>query len=189
MKLSRNSWHFWLYNRIYNNVLPNPYVKQTVFCKSLCAYFWSIVFAILISLIFFIPSLPVIFFSKHTAKRKGLCNSDVSLVGTAISCIIVYCLFVLYSLFAIWMKPTTFELISGIIGYVCIVIYLSAIAKTFIEDQIEVLKTKKRIQKIANFFKNGKKSEIAPKPKKTSLLISYLKAKKQKACPIIEWTD
>lgn len=174
MELSKNLWHAKLYNITYNTTLP----------QNLCPYFWKVI----LGLIIFIP-LAVIFTplkilwlikSIATNQSPNKISNDGFLGETLLIAIVLdIALFCGFNMVYMWFgnifddKVSVFE-IFGILGYMLIIFG----AIIVIEEKI-----KKRRKK------NRKLKYSLPKKKYPNILKEFVKAKYNRYCPQIEWTN
>lgn len=162
MKLALDSWHRKLYNMTYDIRVP----------RSLCGYFWVIVLAVVLFIPLTVLSIPnrLLGFFREKDEDNDVQGDEVLLASsTAIFGLIVYAglaeiVCMIWLLFDASLPPI---IVFGGFGWL---IVLSII--------IIWLKTK---------WANRYRKPRPMKEKKPSLIGSYLKAKKEKICPIIEW--
>jgi hypothetical protein len=160
MKLSKSSWHYKL-NNWYTYGVP----------RNLCGYFWRTVWytiTVPITLILFIPywllcSVDVV----DTDKEK---ITEVYPQALIIDMIV----FVMFCMIRMWfnlsMEAKGFSAIALIFGILGWVIAFGILISSMVSSYQKKHKTKQ-------------------KEKRPNILIEYIKAKKNKYCPIIEWEE
>lgn len=158
MKLSKKSWHYRL-NMWYTWSVP----------KNLCSYFWRTVWYLLIlpiTLILFIPRGILWLFSK---KRSwdGFIEEYLLVLTTNTALGLLFCMIIMFWHWAPSERdPWGVIFTLGCVGWV--ILTLAGIVWV-----VEILQERSRSK--------GREE------KKPSLLREYLRAKKNKYCPKIEW--
>ena len=166
MKLSKLSWHYWIYTLYADNNL-NP--------KNFCDYFWTVVLTLIVTVIGFPVTicwiLAKIFKNNHgfyLPKRKD----------------IFFVIFIYFSFFMLGSvcigKPH--------IGWLSFVFFYISIAFCILVVFIGYL-----IEKLRDYIQEKKHmgtfTHPYPKKKRIKIIKEYIKSVKEKNCPIIEWSD
>ena len=183
MEIKKNSWSTWLIKL--NFKIAN--YETSKLPKTLCSYFWTLVCAILI-IPFNIPGL-IIGLTKEQIKDPG--DTDFG----AFFWFLIQLLSGIIGMF-IFRNPTiniTFTdslLIKGLVAMACGALIIGSVLgliflTAFIFDNLEA----KRIRKDEELRLNNPDEYWAKKEKKPNVLMSFIKAKKEKVCPIIEYKD
>lgn len=170
MKFSVDSWHYKLVEYVYGEQYffisdVHSYWRsgrdQIRKNISLCKYFWNVIYAILIA----VPTAVI-------RQVDGSVGADDT-IGISTLFYAEGLMGVLFSIIARnwWYLPIPWIMSVTLVG-----VLLGAV---ILEDKLTVWKIKR--------FESP--SRHPPKPKKPSLLMAMLKAKKSKVCPIIEWED
>lgn len=167
MKLSKNSWHHWLYEHTYQNRVP----------KNLCPYFWGLVAAC----VMFIPltiwyGIYMVCFLIADKKDFEYPTYLEETFGIALVFNImgglVFCMTDMF-----WRLHTKHSedviFILGGVGWGILVII--------------------GIVLLVNYIGNRKSNKPTkynpPKEREPSILAEFIKAKYNKMCPFIEWKD
>ena len=190
MEIKKNSWSTWLIKLnfgIQNNRAYMTEYYHGEMPKTLCSYFWALVCAILI-IPFNIPGLII-----------GLTKRDIKDPADSYFGAIFWFSFQVLSgvigMF-IFRHPTiniTFTdslLIKGLIAMACGALIIGTILgliylTAYTYDNLWV----KRMRKEEELRLNNPDEYWAKKEKKPNILMSFIKAKKEKVCPIIEYKD
>ena len=176
MKLNRNSWHAKLNGFIYGW----SYVYNV---DCLCPYFWGTILAGfllpfwllghgIVKIADAMPETNIHFptMSQNTKDKvgKGLGYGFICFMLTAIT------IYILDSIveFGLIHVLYWFGVIAGIAGGIIGLIVLSVFLKVRYDDWR---------------YEHPKKSK--PKKKNPNLLVEFIKAKKDKHCPLVEWVD
>lgn len=148
--------------------------------KSLCAFFWAMVLSVST-----IPiSYPTFIFNLITIKKKnlstlpfwhGLLIIAASFAGESLLFAKKFKACLTFKSVLIWNPVGSIIVLLGVAAFIGIV-YLLIMAAERIGEWHE-----KRLEK--------KYSEPKPSPKQPGIIRQYLKAKKDKVCPIIEYVD
>jgi hypothetical protein len=167
MQISENSWHFKLNNLYDRNVIG--YLKQG--CNvTLCEYFWATVWSLIC-----------------------LIGSCVKWVGISIVCLVVFWLLVgnplstLIQLHSGWIVSGVDELQLGLI-----ILYLDLVIVTLIgillakDGHMKVFPKWLPIPKLWNWITDKASSQPKQVKSEPNLVLEFLKAKKQKICPLIK---
>lgn len=161
MKLSKKSWHYWIYSRFFSSVPRN-----------LCPYFWKMVLCTIFIIPLFVLSVPLritcmIFGKKRFDLEEQNSYSAVSIIG-----IILLDGALFFSVHMVWMWFNLHNeriVTIGVLGWVIFVAIMIALLVRWLEGR-----TWKRIVRVE---------------KEPSIFKQYWKAKKDKICPLIEWED
>ena len=179
MKLNQNSISSKLYRWFYGtNVLPN----------NLCPYFWKLVLAWLVLIPYSLVCAPVIVAELIDKDYKYQDNSTGKRIGFSV--LIYFMLFCISSMLSVigllFITPEkdTFYMFMVTLG---IMIWAAAIVVGVIEG-VGALKEWNYSRKI-NYDENGRRIWGEPKEQKTYLVVEFTKAKYNKYCPKIDWTD
>ena len=154
MELKLNSWYVWLWKYTYNEKLPS----------NLCPFFWKLILAIILFIPNFILRLPLVIgsiFYKRIEKES-------SALGIIIWIILVFCMFITYSLFHFIMylfDAYSYDSGAALCGGV-ILVSLGVVV-------------------ICNYLCN--KSYYLENNLKNNIIISYTKSIYGKYCPKINW--
>jgi hypothetical protein len=179
MKLNSNSVSSKLYRWFYGtNVLPN----------NLCPYFWKLVLAWLVLIPYSLVCLPVIILELKDKYYKYHDNSTSKRIGfSVLSYFILFCIGCALSVIGcLFISPekNSFYLFMVTLG---VFIWIIAIVVGSIEG-IKLIKDWNRKRKI-KYDDNGRRIWSEPKEEKTYLIVEFTKAKYNKYCPKIDWTD
>ena len=179
MKLNSNSISSKLYRWFYGtNVLPN----------NLCPYFWKLVLSWLVLIPYSLVCAPVIILELMDKNYKYHDNSTGKRIGFSIlTYFILFCIGCALSLigwFFITPEKDSFYMFMGTLGSF---IWIIAIVVGLIEG-IKLIKDWNRKRKI-KYDDNGRRIWSEPKEEKTYLIVEFTKAKYNKYCPKIDWTD
>jgi hypothetical protein len=179
MKLNQNSISSKLYRWFYGtNVLPN----------NLCPYFWKLVLVWLVLIPYSLVCTPVIIVELIDKDYKYNDNSTGKRIGFSV--LIYFMLFCISSMLSVigllFITPEkdTFYMFMVTLG---IMIWAAAIVIGVIEG-VKALKEWNYSRKI-NYDENGRRIWGEPKEQKTYLVVEFAKAKYNKYCPKIDWTD
>jgi len=189
MKLNTNSWH-----RKFRDTVFDEYQHP----KSICHYFWELVFVIT-----FVIALPVVYFwSLYTHTRES--NNRIDKISNLILYICALILFVVLSgafflllycslndvpgemlfyyltplnlLLGNWAFQLSIVITLFVFGFIKKGVYLLS---TMIMDKVHECRRQKQVE------------SKPPKSKsfsiKNTIVWNYLKALKDKTCPMIEW--
>jgi len=179
MKLNSNSISSKLYRWFYGtNVLPN----------NLCPYFWKLVLAWLVLIPYSLVCLPSIIMELYdkdyryhdisTGKRIG--------IGTLFYILLffIFCMLSFIGWFFVSPTKDSFYAFAGTVG---IFVWIGAIILGIIEGYGKFKEWNYR-RKI-KYDENGLRIWSEPKEEKTYLVVEFAKAKYNKYCPKIDWTD
>ena len=185
MKVNSKSWMVWLIHSTYDYYRPN----------NLCKFFWTLVSCILQLPFNFIAHLLNLIKDKDGDPVVGMpayIGSIIYAVAFLIGAIIhVVCHNGTKMLFVLFNSPLLTLFISGYLmiigaGIISGVIYLMTIIWHLWEDYMFYVRDKKEADKALHPEKYP-----APKQKikKPNIIWEFLKAKKQKVCPLIEYIN
>ncbi|MES2287598.1 MAG: hypothetical protein V4547_18025 [Bacteroidota bacterium] len=178
MKIKKDSWMVWMIDQAFE-------VKP----KSLCTFFWALIGSIVLAPL----AYPVVIYNLIV---KFILKNRISTMHYGLGCIITlasvgfcgkyyqhYYLNQEYTLMDVLKHSPIWMLViiggvSAFIGMIFGIIYLAGI----LEDKAE-LKREKRNNDMLDKF-----SEPVAQ-KKPNVIIEFIKAKKQKVCPIIEYVE
>lgn len=168
MKLSKTSWHYWLFNLSYEKEIPT----------NLCPYFWLLVWAVICAPFNFIWNLPITIIDKAVRifDKDGWIDWDgekyfggLFKFSTAINLILCF----LVGMVGIWITPSNgFMLVFGSVGYLILAILLI----------VFVVQTAKKLNK-------SKSKMYKLEEGKPNIITEFIKAKYNRYCPKIEWTS
>ena len=164
MKANKNSLHSKLYKFTYNSELP----------INLCPYFWKLVFAFIVFIPNFILQLPPIIF-KDTEDCKDKRDSGI----------IIYILLGLLYLI-LFFNYHLIKAIFGCYSYTQECVNLAIGINTFIFVIVSIIMIDKYQYEILSLFINQNKDD-SKEEKTPNIIIEFIKAKKNKYCPKIDW--
>lgn len=172
MQLSKNSWHYKLHRMSY---VDKP-------ATNLCPYFWSIVWALFMFITFnFLWTFPLMLWDAIRSRTKEEWDNSCtrkypyfkddrffSSLGLNSIIFLSYCLIVMrwhIPESELWSDKCHFTWHVGMMVFTAITIFGIFLGLYFLVRWLR------------------------PKKKEPSLLGAFLKAKKEKYCPLIEWKD
>jgi uncharacterized membrane protein len=165
MKLSKQSWHYKL-NKLYTHGVP----------RNLCGYFWRTVWycvALIPTALLFIPFWIISLLDKEDRifDKTGTQGFVDQYPAVLLLDAILFTGYSMITMFFIWHTDIKgFDAIRMVFGGIGWFLVLIGIAYG-IEQKIRERRKGKQKQKRPNIF------------------VEYIKAKKNKYCPIIEWED
>lgn len=180
MKIKKNSWMVWMIEQAFETT---P--------KSLCTFFWLLVGSIVLMPL----AYPIFFYNIYVDKIRKDCWSTLHYgVGVLLN---VLGIFLSSQYFAHYYlrKELTPAIVFGWSPVFLVLLCLAiSILAWFILALINI------IFKIERYYQNKRASKeyenkkimvvhATNKKKKPNVIIEYIKAKKQKVCPIIEYED
>ena len=164
MKLNKKSWHAWFYKMLYG--------WDRKFPNNLCAYFWKMLLSIIVAPVLLLVCLPLYIeglISKRDHHRDGYFH-DAHIIASIFAWIGLFLIFSgVYVWFAGWESNWHIPAITlyGILA----VIIIGLILNYYDEKRIKSPKNTHLVEKKPNVF------------------IEFIKAKKNKYCPKIEWEE
>lgn len=195
MEFSTSSWHYKLVERVYGRsyFYLGYDTRKNV---SLCKYFWSTVLGCILYSIWipikYIIVLPLQKLSKHFPETKYDFNTpkisekskDRIGMGFLIGFLCIIAGAAIYGLIVDFWKSL---MLIGVVSLMIGVIVGIAVGINMLADLIR----KYRHQKIRTKLENEYIREMKPKQKDTfwNMLKEYLKNKKQKVCPFLNFKD
>lgn len=176
MKLSAKTWHYWLYTHYFSKYdVPN----------NLCPYFWKVVLAIILFFptnIIALPWIIVKFFVSIYDNEKyeypRFFKDFGQIIGMYIAILALFCMIGMW-----WHIPKKRQDGDGVFvfGCICWTLILVALLGLWIAH----LKEKRDDKR----YKQRQLEGYVPKVPKPNIFIAFIRAKYEKNCPIIEWTD
>lgn len=185
MKLNNKRFDYWIYNLVYGakkynleGSERNDSERNSNLPNNLCSYFWKTFFGGLMLLVFGLVMLPVYSF-KSIQEEHGYNQQQLPFVMRIfVGACLYFIAAMIFSAVAMWFTSDEGVNTLGTIFYgILILLFL-----IFIGDRIlKAIKNNAEARRIA-VYESGKVD-------KPNLLIEFLKAKKEKYCPRIEWTQ
>jgi hypothetical protein len=161
MELRKNSWYAWIYKHSYTNyVLPH----------NLCPFFWKLFFAILL---FPITWICIVLDIIYGDKRSG---DPLPFFGKCVLGIIILVLSTIIGMRILGLEKGHLDWYApfvGLIGLISI-IYILYLIVTF-------------IGRLHTFIEKRSPKRDFTKPKRTTIVVEFMKAKIGKYCPKITW--
>jgi hypothetical protein len=179
MELNRNS----ISARVYRN-----FYETSKMPESLCPYFWKLVAAWPVTILFFPLILPFLIGDKITKSQDN--NGRMPFPAQAFTGLIVY--LALYLIFCVGVTISSFWLtyskdsswygryLVGWIGIVSTIIYLIIYGIMEWRNKIRIKKIESRYDAEGNYIHSVEEE-------KPNIIIEFFKAKYNKYCPKIDW--
>lgn len=171
MKLSKNSWHYLLFDKTYERNAPD----------NLCPYFWSVFWAILCLPFNFVFTLPltITYLLLRSKEIDRPYEREYFSDQYGFSFAYNFCLALIFCMVYMWFVPYEYKpnkvslvWIIGIIGYGIIFFVLCFLGINAIHKY-----NRKKKRKVPYVYK-----EDAP-----NIFTEFVKAKYKRYCPKIEW--
>lgn len=180
MKLSKKSWHSWVYQFFYgfDNDMPG----------NLCPYFWKLVLALILFIPCFIIQLPTMIGESIFNRSGGRNNNDYvyrqGVFSTELNPVILGLFVNVMLFFIVGMVGMWFNLsgdnalfVGGVIGWVIALVTFFVWAKQ--EDKWHEWFSRKHDGEVGGV--------VATIEKRPNILTEFIKAKYNKYCPKIDW--